>query len=490
MNVLVFDVGSSSMRGVLFNEHGKNLCTKQFKYTADAISDVKVEMKPELLKQALYENARGIAEYCRENNEGVDLITITSQRSSIAPVDQDGNALMNFIYWQDKRNAAIVERLSRSNDRIFAVTGTRVNTVYSGSKMVWIHENAPDIYARAAHIVTIPEFLIHLLTGEYKTDSTYASRSNLMDIRKCRWSKDMLELFNLDGGKLSEICQPGEILGYTTEEFRNSTGILSGIPVCSSGGDQQCAAVGIGVYKQGRVSIVLGTGAYLTTACDTVPENLDSSIICNASSVSGNYILEANAPSCGCAFDWFIRNFYNAEFDYGKLAADIEDQYHKDSSLIVLPDFQGRTTPDWNTSAHAQFCNISLSTTRAEMLAGLLDGIFLNIRENIDHMRKLIPVETGYISGGMTNMPVINQMQADAYGIPLNRLKNAESTSLGALIVALTGQKVYSSVGEAFENTAESSVDCQYVPDEARAQRMSAKYCKMKEMYQRIYNFQ
>ena len=490
MNILVFDVGSSSMRGVLFNEKGKNLCTKQYKYTADAISDVRVEMRPEVLQSALYENAKGIAEYCRQNHKEVDLITITSQRSSIVPVDKDGNPLMNFIYWQDKRNAEIVRRFSPMNQRIFSVTGTRINTVYSGSKMVWIHENAPEIYKRAAHIVTIPEYLIHLLSGEYKTDSTYASRSNLMDIRKCEWSMEMLELFDLDRDKLSEIHQPGETLGFTTREFAERTGIPSGIPVCSSGGDQQWAAVGIGVYKQGRVSIVLGTGAYLTTACDSVPENLDQSIICNASSVAGSYILEANVPSCGCAFDWFIRNFYDAVFDYGKLAEDIEDQYGRDSSLLVLPDFQGRTTPDWNTAAHAQFCNLSLSTTRAEMLAGLLDGIFLNVRENIDHMRQLIPVETGYISGGMTNMPIINQMQADAYGIPLYRLKDTESTSLGALVVALASQGVYPSFEEAFSNAAESSVDHRYDPDVTRSGKLSSKYLKMKEMYRRIYNIE
>ena len=112
------------------------------------------------------------------------------------------------------------------------------------------------------------------------------------------------------------------------------------------------------------------------------------------------------------------------------------------------------------------------------MLAGLLDGIFLNVRENIDHMRQLIPVETGYISGGMTNMPIINQMQADAYGIPLYRLKDTAS------------QGVYPSFEEAFSNAAESSVDHRYDPDVTRSGKLSSKYLKMKEMYRRIYNIE
>ena len=84
----------------------------------------------------------------------------------------------------------------------------------------------------------------------------------------------------------------------------------------TAGGDQQCGAIGQGVVKKGVMSVTTGTGGYLITATDQVPENLEQDAICNFSSVKGQYILESSVLTCCSAFDWFRRQFYpDSSFD-------------------------------------------------------------------------------------------------------------------------------------------------------------------------------
>lgn len=107
--------------------------------------------------------------------------------------------------WQDTRNASLVSELEKHNDFVFKLSGTRVNTVFSGAKMAWIEKEEPGLAARSARYVTIPELLIHQMCGEWAIDQTYASRSNLMDIRLRDWSTELLDLFGVPAGKLSRV---------------------------------------------------------------------------------------------------------------------------------------------------------------------------------------------------------------------------------------------------------------------------------------------
>ena len=101
--------------------------------------------------------------------EKIDAISITSQRSSVIPVDENIRPLSNAIMWQDKRTNYICESMENLNDKVFSLCGSRVNPVFSGSKMMWIREERPEIYAK--HIIHGHPGLSHL-----SDDRTYLHR--------------------------------------------------------------------------------------------------------------------------------------------------------------------------------------------------------------------------------------------------------------------------------------------------------------------------
>lgn len=486
MKILVIDIGTSSMRGILFDEKGKKLAVKQKKYEPVKYSDGRIEQPPFDWTDGAENICRDIALEAERQKVTVDRIAVTAQRSAILPVDEDGRPLMDTIMWQDRRNAAICRELEVHNPLIFEKSGAAVNTVFSGSRMTWIARNCPELRGKIHKYVNIPEYVMHDMTGEYRTDVTYGSRSHLMNLRERKWDRELLDLFEIREEQLCMLGEPGTVVGTLTREFAARTGLQEGTPVVSAGGDQQCAAIGQGAYRQETLSIVAGTGGFLVSALDQVPEKLHRGLICNCSSVPGRYMLEANVLTCCSALDWFCKTFYDwnrEEISYDKINSDLGELDGRVSSALVLPCFQGRSTPEWNPEARSVFGNISLNTRRNDLLKALLEGIFLEIQNNIELFSGYVPVHQAYISGGMTNSPVINQLQADVYGMTLYHMEDSESTALGALMTALVGAGIYRDFDQAFTEIRGTEKTVCYLPNAALHREYEKKRAVMNQKY-------
>ena len=491
MNILVVDIGTSSMRGILFTQQGERLAAEQVKYEPIKYPDGRIEQSPESWTGSLETIAAIVAKKAREKHFSIDAVAVTSQRSAIIPVDASGQPLMDTIMWQDRRNAGICRELEPYNDLIFEKSGAKINTVFSGSRMTWIKRNRPDVCRKLYKFVNIPEYVMHYMTGQYRTDVTYGSRSHLMNLRERRWDKEMLDIFDIQEEQLCELLEPGSVCGAVTPEFAGKTGLPEGIPVITCGGDQQCAAIGQGAFQEGTLSLVAGTGGFLVTALDEVPDEPAPQLIFNCSSVAGHYMVEANVLTCCSAFDWFGKNFYPAaqtgQIDYDMINRELQMLDGSVSDVTVLPYFQGRSTPKWNPEARAYFGEVSLASDRKSMMKGLLEGIFMEIRNNIQLFGSYAQIGRAYISGGLTNSRVINQLQADVYGISLYHMEDSESTALGALMVALVGQGVYPSLERAFEAIrGNAEAEC-YTPRAEVHGAYEEKREKMNGLYERIY---
>lgn len=486
MNILVIDVGTSSMRGILFDHSGRCISEKQELYQASYLENSWVEQNPADWENALYSILRQSVQEAEGQKVFIDAISITSQRSSVIPVDKNMNPLCNAIMWQDKRTNYICEAMEGLNDKVFSLCGSRINPVFSGSKMTWIREDRPEIYEKTYKFMVIPDYLIYKMTGNLCTDYTYGSRSLLMNIRTHQWDEELLEIFHVEKEKLCSLIEPGSICGYTTESLAEITECPKGIPVITAGGDQQCGAIGQGVVKKGVLSVTAGTGGYLITETDAVPDHLEQDVICNFSSIRGQYILESSVLTCCSEFDWFRKEFY-PEVDFDEINGLIKETPAGSNGCLCVPYFMGRSTPDWNNMAKGVFANITLGTTKQDMLRSLLEGICFEIRNGIDVMNKYLNVSSVYINGGLTNSIPFNEMQADIYGIKILRRGKADATARGALMVATAALGIYSDVEKAFERIERNDTVTEYLPNETNAVKYEHFRAQMNRIYKRIW---
>ncbi|MCU6748376.1 FGGY family carbohydrate kinase [Faecalicatena acetigenes] len=489
MNIAVIDVGTSSIRGILYNNSGKILHMHQIRYQVQYINETFAEKDPEEWKCDLYAIGKNLSEWTNEHHIHIDGLSLTSQRSTVIPVDKNAVPLSQAIMWMDKRNTSIGNELKHAEKLISEKTGARINDVFSGSKMTWIKRNQPEIYASAYKILTVADYFALLMTGEFKTDHTYGSRSSLMNIRTRQWDDELLKLFEIEKGKLCDLISPGEVLGTTTEDFFHATGIMQGTPLISAGGDQQCAALGLGIIKTGDMELTTGTGAFLLAYSDKVPDNLEDNVICGAHAEKGKYVLESSILSCCSLYDWFKNQFYVDTTDYDLINQDILQSVPGSNGCTVLPYFQGRGTPDWNADASGCFLNLTLRTTRQDMARSILESIAMETANNIDVLENYVGYTNKiHISGGLTNFSAFNQIQADVYQKELIKSKNPEQTSLGGLINALIGLGYYTDYQSALNAVKKEEKSVLYVPDKMNASLYKEKRLYMNKMYKKLYS--
>lgn len=489
MGIAVLDIGTSSMRGILYSETGEKLFLRQISYSPIYMEHNRVEQAPSDWKTAMEQVMKACAEYGKAHGESIECVSLTSQRSSLIPVDGDGNPMGRAIMWQDKRCREIWDELEPSKEKIFILTGCRINPVFSGPKMLWFRRFHPDLYEKAARLVVIPDFILHEMTGSWATDATYGSRSLLMNLRTREWDEELLKLFHIDRDKLCPILEPGTIAGHVSKECGERTGLPEGIPVVSAGGDQQCAALGLGVVSGGSVEVSAGTGAFIMAVCSKVPDDLKENIICNVSAIPGQYILESSILSCASVFNWFMRLCYgmnenNREDVYQTVNREIELSLKKGEGAVVLPLFQGRGTPDWNSRAKGSFHNLTMETERGDIGRAILEGLAFEIAVNMDVIKGYAG-EPGEIHacGGLLNSPVFCRILSAAIGRAVRSYSDNEATAIGAWMSGAVALGAYPDHKAAFAQVRKG-----HPAREIRAEeKLAEQYARGKEQYCRLY---
>lgn len=470
--IISLDIGTSSMLAALYDEKG-NLVHKTAKeYHSDYFSGSIVEQDTATWLESSVDVLSRMNEYLVEQKITVAGIAVTSQRSSLIPVDQNGSALRTAIMWQDKRTIPQCDFLEAEYglDYLYKKTGLRINPYFVLPKILWLREHQPELYRDAYKFIGVQDLVVHQLTGEFKTEATQGCRTMLMNIRKFEWDQELLEIAGIEPERLPELHAPGTIAGKLTAEFAKQTGLPPETLVIMSGGDQQNAALALGVIKKGRAEANTGTGSFVISAVDEPAFEADARILCQAAAIPGKWIMEAGIFNTGATYRWFAEQFYQdvgaAENIYEKMNEEARNAPAGSNGLVMIPHFQGSAAPFWNPRANGLFFNLSLDKTRGDFTRAIMEGVAIEIGHNLRLIQKL----TGEISkisvaGGMTRADLFCEIQANTYNRQVYKYQNSEASSLGAAMLALVTLGVYGSIEEAYSQMVEANIQ-EFSPQE------------------------
>jgi glycerol kinase len=116
----------------------------------------------------------------------------------------------------------------------------------------------------------------------------------------------------------------------------------------------------------------------------------------------------------------------------------------------VLPGLAGIGAPWWRPEARAVLAGISGGTTRAQIARAALEGIAWRVADVVEAIRESVEVDRLRVDGGVTNEPLMLELQADAIGATVEAA-GADATVLGAAVLAAVGSGVIGSLEEAAE---------------------------------------
>ncbi|OOB80523.1 MAG: hypothetical protein BEN19_04495 [Epulopiscium sp. Nuni2H_MBin003] len=434
--ILVIDVGTSSMRSVIFDDNGMSLVTIKRAYDIEVIDKEKIEQDSDIVIDSVLSTLPEIGKWLKETNNKLDAISVTAQRASVIPVNKNCIPLRKAIMWQDTRANYVSERLKDKWQDLYQVSGLKPSPIFPIPKIIYLKEEESFIYDKAYKILGFHERVLYALTNRFVTDTSIASRWGLFDITKKEWSDELFDLCDIDINKFCDVVPVGSIVAETTEEICSLLDIEKSVPVITAGGDQQCATLGLGCVDNADVVSNCGTGAYVISISDKPIFDKDMRINCNISAMPDKWIIEGTVLGSGKVIDWTMREFFGGDIDEFQQACD--NTPVGSNNVLFSPTFMGSGTPDWNAAAKGSIYNISLSNTKSDFARATLEGIAYEVNGCVNIISELMDadVESVNISGGLTNNRVYNQILCDMFDKPVVRVDDAESTALGAFVSA------------------------------------------------------
>jgi len=475
--VVAIDAGTSGVRSIFFDTSGNVLSMTYQEFDSIFPSPSWVEQKASSWWETACTILKNTFKTSDIRSDNVVGVSVTNQRETVVPLDNKGQALRNAIVWQDRRTTKqcdwIRERVP--SEEIYSITGLTVDPYFTAPKIIWIKEQEPDIFEKTDKFLLVHDYLVHRLTDEYVTDYSNASRTMLFDINKTDWSTKLLDAFDIPVEKLPRPVESGTPIGEISADASTKTGLNIGTPVVAGGGDQQCAALGVGVVSEGSIKATTGTGTFVLAYSKNIRLDPKMRVLCSRHVVPDAFVIEASMFTTGSALRWFRDHIATEERHvagdrgidpYEVITRAAETIPAGSEGVIHLPHFVGAGAPHWNPHARAAFAGLALGHTRRHLMRSVLEGVAYEIRSNLEVMNELgIPTDEVRVTGGAARSDIWMQIQADVLGIPVIRSQQEEATALGAAILTCKGIGIFKSVSEAAETMVKTKEILLPAPD-------------------------
>jgi xylulokinase len=427
--------------------------------------------------------------------KGSDIAAVgfSGQMHGVVLLDKTSAVLRPALIWCDQRSQAQCEWITRQvgAERLIQLVSNPALTGFSAPKLLWIRDNEPKIFERAARFLLPKDFVRYRLTGEFATDVSDASGTLLFDVTHRRWSSEMLGTLEIDSHILPRSYESPEITGEITREAAVLTGLNAGTPVVAGAGDQAASAVGNGIVLPGLTSATLGTSGVIFsyTATPTLDPHGRIHTFCHA--VPGKWHVMGVTQGAGLSLRWFRDQFGAAESWYARHAdVDPYDLIIREAErvppgsagLLWLPYLMGERTPHLDPQARGLWFGLTAAHTRAHLIRSILEGVAFSLRDSLEIFKELaIPVEQIRASGGGSRSFLWRQIQADIYGKELVTLRTSEGSALGAALLAGVGAGIYASVEDSAEEAIQVKERMAPKPDQVAA------YDRYYQVYRNLY---
>ncbi len=382
----------------------------------------------------------------------VSAIGITNQRETAVLWDRATLAApCRAVVWQDRRSAAICDRLREAGheDRVRELTGLRFDPYFTATKLAWLAEHDESAWSGVTDgstaIGTVDSYLVARLTAgaRHVTDASNASRTLLFDLERGDWSDELCELFGVPRTALPEVVPSyGEVGRTAPDAFLGLD-----VPVSGIAGDQQAALFGQACFEVGESKCTYGTGTFVLVNTGSEIVRSDAGLLSTVAWMEPGgtltYALEGAIFVTGSAVQWLRDGLgiISSAAETESLAATVPDS----GGVVFVPALTGLGAPDWDPSARGTIVGITRGTTRAHLARATLEGIAFEVRDVVE----LLPdVTTLRVDGGAAANDLLLQLQADTLSMPVERPGVLETTGLGAAFLAGLGSGVWSSTDE------------------------------------------
>jgi xylulokinase len=410
-------------------------------------------------------------------------------------LDEQGRVVRPALIWCDVRTEKQGRDLTTQigPERLIQLTCNPALANFTLTKCLWVRENEPESWSKVRSLLLPKDYIRFELTGERATDVADASGTLLLDVAHRRWSKEMLELVQIDESLLPTVCESPEICGRISAAGAAATGLRSGTPVVAGAGDQAAGSIGMGVVSPGMVSATIGTSGVVLAATDGPALDPGGRLHTFCHAVPGRWLVMGVTQAAGLSLRWF-RDQFGVGTDglpesYESLTTEAEKAPPGCDGLLWAPYLMGERTPYLDVTARAMLVGLTASHTRAHVSRAILEGVAFSLRDTLTIFQEIdVPVKAIRLGGGGARSPLWRQIQADIYGQPVETVEAEEGAAYGAAILAAVGAKAWPSVDAACDAVVRIAENM--IPNSKDSLVMEKSYASYRRIYPAMKSIQ
>lgn len=521
--VLAIDVGTSSVRALLFDTEARQV--------PEGI--VKVPQRPtahpgegatydaEVLLKRVFGAIDAVAARAPDAFDRIVAVGISTFWHSLVGLDDEGRAVTPVYLWVDMRAASDAARMREElgGEAVRNRTGCPVHAAYLPAKLRWLQRTDPGLFSRCARFVSLGELLAMRLHGAEAcvVSPAVASGSGLYNLRTQAWDPDILDACGIDSEMLGTVVPHDHVLRGLTPEFRARWPRLHDVPWVPALGDglmSNLGTAGVGKRRANRIVAMVGTSSAARAFLEGEPPDPLPRGLWTYRFMPERSLIGGSLGSGGNLVQWVvdtfrIGNLQDAEAEIAwKLQGGVNETSGRTESegighLAFLPFLAGERSLGWRDDARGVFANVSFNTQPVDFLRAALEAVAFGMADVIDVLAPALPSASpaGNPSSGspahqplpaggleivasgnaMVKSAVWIQILADVLGRPILRSPWKEASSRGAAMAALVAARVVPDLAEIPALPSEP-----VTPNATRHARYTQARLRARELYAKV----
>lgn len=438
--ILSIDVGTSSVRTLLFDARGQDLdgFGAQIPYDVHTTPDGGAEIDADALAGLVIEAISEAHRQLEPADARPAAVASDTFWHNVLGVGQDGRPVTPVIHLFDTRSAAAAKELERKIDprAQHARTGCVLHPSYLPAKLVWLAETQPEKFRAARHWMSFGEYLFLRLFGEARASVSMVSGSGLWNQNQNDYDAGILQILPVTRDQLATAGEMDQPCRKLRPEYGSQWPRLDGIPWYPALGDGACNSVGSGCITPDRFALMVGTTGALRAVTETPTIEIPDGLWCYRLD-RRRFVLGGALSNGGAVYAWMRRTLVLGRDE--EVEAELAKMPPGAHGLTMLPLFAGSRSPTWRADVRAAITGMSLDTRPLDILRASLEAVALRFRNIYDIMTQALgsPAEVVASGGALLHSHAWTQMMADALGHPVFPCLEKEASGRGAALVAL-----------------------------------------------------
>ncbi len=479
--MLAIDIGTSSVRAVLFDRRGR-IASPVFReaYAMDTTPDGGICIDADRLAMVV----GSVLDACcaAGGHPAIAGVAMATFWHNVVGVEGD-RAVTPLISWADTRPGRVVPELEKRLDAASAHkrTGCVLHASYLPAKLCWFARNDPGRFDRVERWMSIGEYLFLKWFGESACSVSMASGTGLFNAHGCDWDDETLAALPVERTHLSAVRDVDEPVQGLREPYAARWPVLARVPWYPALGDGACNNIGSGCVDADRIAVMVGTSGAMRMMkradAFTIPEGL----WCYRS--DRRRILVGGALSNGGNICDWMRDTLRLG-DEQRVEQDLSRMKPDSHGLTVLPFWAGERSPGWHDSARAVVTGMTLHTTPLDVMCAGLEATTYCFARIYERLRPIAGDSCEIVAsgGGLLQSPVWMQMLADVLERPITASAVSEASSRGAALLALDAAGVLEDLA-----AVPAPIGKVYEPDPAKRDRYREAMHRQQALYDMMF---